>query len=98
MDHSGPGLSDLFDQCVTEASDLAVRSSTDAVISDQAHIFGEIAATCSSMATALSSGDASALAQGRVVLEAELEGLKEIFNAFEELMMYGDANEPTDTA
>ena len=36
--------------------------------------------------------------QGRSALEAELDRLYEIFNAFDELMMFGDANEPIDTA
>jgi hypothetical protein len=98
MDHGERGLSDLLDQCVTLASDLAVRSSTDAVLADQAQIFDDIAATCSSMGAAVSSGGATALAQGRPVLEVELGRLNEIFNAFDELMMFGDANEPIDTA
>jgi hypothetical protein len=50
------------------------------------------------MGAAVSSGGATALAQGRPVLEVELDRLNEIFNAFDELMMFGDANEPIDTA
>ena len=64
MDHGERGLSDLLDQCVTVASDLAVRSSTDAVLADQAQVFDDIAATCSSMGAAVSSGGATALAAG----------------------------------
>jgi predicted translin family RNA/ssDNA-binding protein len=97
MDQGFPGLSGDLDGCVTVASDLAGRSSTDAVIPDQVKIFGDIALTCSSMATAASAGDADALAKGRSDLESELDDLKEIFSAFEELMMIGDSNEPIDT-
>jgi hypothetical protein len=97
MDHGGPGLAEGLDGCVTVASDLADRSATDAVIPDQTKLFGDVAAACSSMVTAASSGDAAALAAGRTDLESKLDSLKEIFNAFEEVMMYGDSNETIET-
>lgn len=97
MDHGDADLPEVLDYCVTKASDLGLRSSTDTVIADQAQRFGDIATTCSSMAQAAASSDAAALAQGRSVLEAELDDLKEIFNAFHELMMFGDANDPSPT-
>jgi hypothetical protein len=97
IDNGGLGLSGGLDECVTVASDLAGRSSTDAVVADQMKKFSNIAATCSSMATAAASGDGPALATGRSELESELDDLKEIVTAFEDLMEFGDSNGPIET-
>ena len=83
--------------CAELSAVLAERSSLDAVIGDQEQRFADVAATCASIAASLASGDAAKLAADHDTLAFEYESLAEIFNACDELMYIGDANEPTDT-
>ena len=83
--------------CAELSAVLAERSSLDAVIGDQEQRFADVAATCASIAASLASGDVAKLATNHDALASQSELLAEIFNACDELMYIGDANEPTDT-
>jgi hypothetical protein len=93
MDNGAPELAP-FDECVIVAADVADLSATDAAVADLASHFADLSATCSSMAAATAAGDSAALAAGRSEFESELDDLQPMFTAFEELMAFGDANEP----
>ncbi len=90
-------LSGFAETCAGHALLLSQQSSLDAVVPNQEQGFADIASTCSSIAASLASGDSGELANTAATLAEQMDPLAEIFDACDELMYIGDANEPAAT-
>jgi hypothetical protein len=89
------GLRSALVACTPPAATLA-KALVAFLAVDQSSAFGDIAELCTSMA-AIESNEVAALAAARRSLEAAVARATPVFDAFDAMMAYGDANESDTT-
>jgi hypothetical protein len=90
------GLRSALVACAPPAATLA-ESLAAFLTADQSSAFGDIADLCTSMAAMEASDDGTALAAARRSLDATVGRVMTVFDAFDAMMSYGDANESDTT-